>query len=113
LVTRNVDTPGGDIFVMSATVESAMVRVLARPAQMNPRASAPAFIAKRASSADAMQQTLIRVLIPLESDKAVSSAMSAFHVRRDKAAFFQWVQVPPGNRSSRKQPEQAWRRRSV
>jgi hypothetical protein len=49
-----------------------MVRVLARPAQMNPRASAPAFIAKRASSADAMQQTLIRVLIPLESDMAVS-----------------------------------------
>jgi hypothetical protein len=22
---------------------------------------------------------------------------------------FQWVQVPPGNRSSRKQPEQLWR----
>jgi hypothetical protein len=39
---------------------------------MNPRASAPAIIAKRASSADAMQQTLIRVLIPLESDMAVS-----------------------------------------
>ena len=29
LVTRNVDTPGGDIFVIAATVESAMVRVLA------------------------------------------------------------------------------------
>jgi hypothetical protein len=26
---------------------------------------------------------------------------------------FQWVQAPPGNRSSRKQPEQAWRRRNV
>ena len=22
---------------------------------------------------------------------------------------FQWVQAPPGNRSSRKQPEQSWR----
>jgi K+-sensing histidine kinase KdpD len=32
-----------------------------------------------------------------------------FHVRRDKAALFQWVQGPPGDRSSRKQPGQAWR----
>ena len=39
------------------------------------------------------------------------ASMSASHVRRDKAAHFQWVQAPPGNRSSRKQPEQAWRRR--
>jgi hypothetical protein len=30
-------------------------------------------------------------------------------VRRDKAALFQRVQAPPGDRSSRKQPEQAWR----
>jgi hypothetical protein len=29
-------------------------------------------------------------------------------VRRDKAALFQRVQAPPGDRSSRKQPEQAW-----
>jgi len=34
-------------------------------------------------------------------------------VRREKAALFQWVQAPPGNRSSRKQPEQAWRWRNV
>ena len=26
-----------------------------------------------------------------------------------KGGAFQWVQVPPGNRSSRKQPEQLWR----
>jgi hypothetical protein len=39
--------------------------------------------------------------------------MSANHVRRDKAALFQRVQAPPGDRSSRKQPEQAWRRRNV
>jgi len=38
---------------------------------------------------------------------------SAIHVRRDKAALFQWVQGPPGDRSSRKHPEQAWRRRNV
>jgi hypothetical protein len=31
------------------------------------------------------------------------------HVRRDKAARFQRVQAPPGDRSSRKRPEQAWR----
>ena len=41
------------------------------------------------------------------SGKAVTSASG---VRRDKAAFSQWVQGPPGNfRSSRKQSEQSWR----
>jgi hypothetical protein len=34
---------------------------------------------------------------------------SVTHVRRDKAALFQWVQGPPGDRSRRKQPGQAWR----
>src|SRR6516162_6389440 len=42
-----------------------------------------------------------------------SRRRSAIHVRRDKAALFQWVQGPPGDRSSRKHPEQAWRRRNV
>jgi len=32
--------------------------------------------------------------------------MTGFHVRRDKAALFQRVQAPPGERSSRKQPGQ-------
>ena len=31
--------------------------------------------------------------------------LSVHHVRREKAALFQWVQGPPGDRSSRKQPE--------
>ena len=31
-------------------------------------------------------------------------AMAGFRVRRDKAALFQRVQAPPGDRSSRKQP---------
>ena len=34
-------------------------------------------------------------------------------VRRDKAALFPWVQISTGDRSSRKRPEQAWRRRSL
>jgi hypothetical protein len=34
---------------------------------------------------------------------------TSFRVRRDKAALFQWVQGPPGERSSRKQLGQAWR----
>ena len=34
--------------------------------------------------------------------------MSAIGVRREKAALSR-VQIPPGNRSSRKQPEQLWR----
>jgi len=29
-----------------------------------------------------------------------------------KGGVFQWVQVPPGDRSSRKQPEQLWRWRN-
>ena len=37
------------------------------------------------------------------------SGTTSFHVRRDKAALFQRVQTPPGDRSSRKQPGQAWR----
>lgn len=35
--------------------------------------------------------------------------VSASGVRRAKAALSQWVQTPPGNCSSRKQPEQRWR----
>jgi hypothetical protein len=42
-----------------------------------------------------------------------ASRMRKFDVRRDKAALFQRVQGPPGNRSSRKQPGQAWRRQNV
>jgi hypothetical protein len=34
--------------------------------------------------------------------------MSAQGVRRGKAALFQWLQIPPGHRSSRKQAEQSW-----
>jgi hypothetical protein len=34
-------------------------------------------------------------------------------VRRDKASLFQWVQGPLGDRSSRKQPGQAWRQADV
>jgi len=41
--------------------------------------------------------------------RRVRGGMTALHVRRDKAALFQWVQAPPGDRSSRKRPEQAWR----
>src|SRR5439155_21214102 len=44
-------------------------------------------------------------------ENALDGWGSAIHVRRDKAALFQWVQAPPGDRSSRNQPEQAWRRR--
>jgi hypothetical protein len=35
--------------------------------------------------------------------------LTAVGVRRDKAALFQWVKAPPGDSSSRKQPEQLWR----
>jgi len=38
-----------------------------------------------------------------------STRVPASGVRREKAALFQWVQAPPGDCSSRKQPEQRWR----
>ena len=40
--------------------------------------------------------------------KALLKRTSAWGVRCDKARF-SGVQVPPGNRPSRKQPEQLWR----
>ena len=40
---------------------------------------------------------------------SLAISKSEYHVRRDKAARFQRVQAPPGDRSSRKRPEQAWR----
>ena len=39
--------------------------------------------------------------------------MSALYVRRDKAALSSGCKAHPAIRSSRKQPEQAWRRRNV
>ena len=60
----------------------------------------------------------IRQLAPRQRVEKVSSEdrlalsparQTAIHVRRDKAARFQRVQAPPGDRSSRKRPEQAWR----
>ena len=42
--------------------------------------------------------------------RLLSRGLSAYGVRRAKAASSQWVRVPPGNfRSSRKQSEQSWR----
>ncbi len=43
------------------------------------------------------------------SSRRSTQRMTGLGVRRGKAALFQWVQVPPGHRSSRKQPEQSWR----
>jgi hypothetical protein len=47
--------------------------------------------------------------IRVASAEATGFRTTAIHVRRDKAALLQRVQDPPDNRSSRKQPEQAWR----
>jgi len=58
-------------------------------------------------------QALVSMKFTESASRSNQVRMSAFHVRRDKAALFQWVQAPPGDRSSRKRPEQAWRRRSV
>jgi hypothetical protein len=47
--------------------------------------------------------------IETERDPADERRKSAFGDAPLKGGAFQWVQVPPGNRSSRKQPEQSWR----
>ena len=41
--------------------------------------------------------------------KSAGCGMTASGVRRAKGGAFQWVQTPPGDRSSRKQSEQSWR----
>ena len=57
---------------------------------------------------------LIKNLAPLTPSREwvrwgrILVQMSAFDVRRDKAALFQRVQGPPDHHSRRKQPEQAW-----
>ena len=59
------------------------------------------FPAAKLLPADPMQE--------LHAISLMAWCASGIHVRRDKAALFQWVQGPPGERSSRKQPGQAWR----
>ncbi len=54
------------------------------------------------------QTSLGRLRLVIHANGTTGSK-SALGVRRGKAALFQWVQVPPGHRSSRKQPEQSWR----
>ncbi len=61
-VSRKLATGGGAKAVISAILSSAMVRPDGIAAT-RPMASAPAAMAWRASSNDAMQQTLVRVLI--------------------------------------------------
>src|SRR5713101_8980759 len=62
-----------------------------------------------ARGADALES--VRARLGVATISADVTDETATHVRRDKAAPFQWVQAPPGDRSSRKRPEQAWRRR--
>jgi len=61
-------------------------------------------------------EEFLRVLVRMALQEVLEAEMtealepqqtrrSAFHVRRDKAALFKWVQAPPGDRSSRKRPE--------
>ena len=47
--------------------------------------------------------------IEFETEQNLTPTMTASGLRRGKAALFQWVQAPTGQRSSRKQPEQSWR----
>ena len=44
-----------------------------------------------------------------EADLSGPLPMSALGRAPCKGGAFQWVQTPPGNRSSRKQSEQSWR----
>jgi hypothetical protein len=42
-------------------------------------------------------------------DPEAQALLACFARAPWKGGAFQWVQIPPGNRSSRKQPEQSWR----
>jgi hypothetical protein len=83
-----------------------------RPAAFDVRENAPGNV-KMAASLDFLHFHHIGwKSFPAGMWKSWETAISKFphfHVRRDKAALFQWVQGPPGDRSSRKQPGQAWR----
>jgi hypothetical protein len=50
-----------------------------------------------------------RRLIYPRSRTSIASADVRLGCAPWKGGAFQWVQGPPGNRSSRKQPEQSWR----
>jgi hypothetical protein len=50
-----------------------------------------------------------RQLASLPQPCAVLHCTSPVMACAVKGGAFQWVQAPPGNRSSRKQPEQSWR----
>jgi hypothetical protein len=64
-------------------------------------------------SFDAMQSQLARMRF--RAHWRHSGGLSEFPLSTCavKGGVFQWVRGPPGNRSSRKQPGQAWRRRNV
>jgi hypothetical protein len=76
------------------------------------RIAAATASAAQSEDRSANQKTTFFDSIKLPSSRTLSRT-SAKGVRREKGGAFQWVQVPPGDRSSRKQPEQAWRRRNV
>jgi hypothetical protein len=50
-----------------------------------------------------------RALFPCQVAGVLRTSKSDLGVRRAKGGAFQWVQAPPGIRSSRKQSEQSWR----
>ena len=62
---------------------------------------------------DGPEHVPITALCPPTSELDGERPMAGMGVRRDKAALSSGCEAHPANRSSRKQPEQAWRRRSV
>jgi hypothetical protein len=73
-VSRNVDMGGGVAAAISAINPSSIGPGPDGIAPTRPRASAPARIAMRASSIEAMQHTLILVLIGRVSSEATRDA---------------------------------------
>jgi hypothetical protein len=71
------------------------------------------MIDNRSVSVAMPSQNKLAIGMPLRSGagmtNSVSTPMPALGCASWKGGTFQWVQVPPGDRSSRKQPEQLWR----
>ena len=82
------------------------------PCQTSTNAKALASIARLAAVlliVGAATENVTRWLFLLREKILITACDVCYWRAPWKGGAFQWVQVPPGKRSSRKQPEQLWR----
>src|ERR1035437_3107780 len=93
-VRRKVEIGGGTLAAISAILGSLIEPTPDGMAATRPSASAPAAMARKASSTDPMQQTLIRSLTamsdPVSADGIVTFRTSAWIEVKPASAHFRW-----------------------